>query len=739
MIKILILIFSILITLSCTEPIDTTTKECESNIDCKDNPIKRVCDLRPNSPTINSCIQELLICDPSCKEWENCNNGNCETKVDRCNENSDCDTSYICDSSHNCIKTTLNCDPICEEWENCNNGSCKLANNRCYTTNDCNDNYICGASNNCIEDPSICNPICKEWENCNNGSCELANNRCYTTNDCDDNYICGASNNCVEDPSICNPICKEWENCNNGNCELLNNRCNDNSNCDAGKVCDNTHNCITEVIVEDPNELIRDRHFRRGFKVRSSIQPGDIIGSINPDFEAGEQIWTLGQWASFTDLNNFPKTITPSGDVYWEDIYKRVTIGDSDGVDLSLRVNAKVEYNNTYYVHGSSLGRTTWVHLLGEQTITNPYNQASGCPALSELTALNFSVKAKLLYDHRNISAGYIENNHTAQYLMFFTIQNLNQASAGFGDFLWFGIMLHEDRGRTQPMIQGDDFSQKLIYNIGYDILNDYSNNPITDNEWHTLEEDFLPHIITALQEAWNRGYLSDSHNLSDYKIGGMNLGWEITGLNNAELQIDDLSLIYRKRAAGVNECANGTDNCNINAVCIDTDSSFICRCNSGYTGDGINCTPSTPVDEIRYDFNVDGNKEGWTTQNMSETSPNGGLWIMSVPGNDPLMLSPTLSLDASSYSKIIIRMANDGNPLATSRLQVFWTRTDSTNFTEGISASVDVSNGGGWATYTLDLSSNVEWRGEITRLRIDPILSGDNHSVGIDYIVIAP
>ncbi|XP_072023178.1 lactadherin-like [Amphiura filiformis] len=39
------------------------------------------------------------------------------------------------------------------------------------------------------------------------------------------------------------------------------------------------------------------------------------------------------------------------------------------------------------------------------------------------------------------------------------------------------------------------------------------------------------------------------------------------------------------------NECTLGTDNCDANAACTDTDSSFTCICNAGYGGDGVTCT----------------------------------------------------------------------------------------------------------------------------------------------------
>eukprot|EP00058_Branchiostoma_floridae_P002560 XP_002588048.1 hypothetical protein BRAFLDRAFT_83028 [Branchiostoma floridae] len=39
-----------------------------------------------------------------------------------------------------------------------------------------------------------------------------------------------------------------------------------------------------------------------------------------------------------------------------------------------------------------------------------------------------------------------------------------------------------------------------------------------------------------------------------------------------------------------VDECATGTDNCHEDASCTDTDGSFTCTCNDGYTGNGLLC-----------------------------------------------------------------------------------------------------------------------------------------------------
>ncbi len=285
-------------------------------------------------------------------------------------------------------------------------------------------------------------------------------------------------------------------------------------------------------------------------------------------------------------------------------------------------------------------------------------------------------------------------------------MQNLDPASAGYGDYLWFGVTLYDDRDvRPGLYVAGDAATGKLIYNIG---LAPLSPSGLGDGAWHAIEGDLLPHLLAALREAWARGLLTDSMRLSDYRIGGMNIGWEVPGLNTVELQVEGLSLVYETASSG-----------------------------GGGSGGGGGGTAAP----VRYAFDTDGDREGWTTRNVDDWQggPRGGLWVVRVPGNDPMFVGPAVTVDASRYRTLRLRVANDGNPADASRMQIFWRRRGAPDFSEPNSVWVELPNDGGWRTFTVDLGAQAGWRGTIERLRIDPVVRGNGRSVGLDFVELLP
>ncbi|MCQ6559082.1 hypothetical protein [Paenibacillus mendelii] len=135
--------------------------------------------------------------------------------------------------------------------------------------------------------------------------------------------------------------------------------------------------------------------------------------------------------------------------------------------------------------------------------------------------------------------------------------------------------------------------------------------------------------------------------------------------------------------------------------------------------------------------FDVNGNKQGWTTANVAtDSGPSGGLWVVTANALDPYWQSPPLSILSSNFSKVEINMANQ-NANTTGKVY-FKTHTED-YYSESKSVSFTVSNSGGWDTYTVNLSANTKYTGMITGLRVDPIETGSNAPLGINYIKIVP
>ena len=49
-----------------------------------------------------------------------------------------------------------------------------------------------------------------------------------------------------------------------------------------------------------------------------------------------------------------------------------------------------------------------------------------------------------------------------------------------------------------------------------------------------------------------------------------------------------------------IDECKLNTDECDINASCIDTEGSYQCTCNSGYQGTGLTCAGKGVLQVVR-------------------------------------------------------------------------------------------------------------------------------------------
>jgi hypothetical protein len=283
-------------------------------------------------------------------------------------------------------------------------------------------------------------------------------------------------------------------------------------------------------------ELIRDPHFRIGFQLIEP-KPGQRVayGRLVGVSREAEPAWDLDQWSSRFPLAAEPPTIPKPGVRRWTTAGKAVVCGESGTAeaDLCLAVNASAEYEQRARKSGEP-----WVHLLVEQRFADP-------PSLAVLTSARLRLQARLLRSEFHRTDDYSPGLHAAQFQMFLMLQNQNRESAGFGQLVWFGVPLYDDRSRFPKEHKAQDTggTAMFIFTPGGEVFSDRSAH---DREWIRVDQELRPLFLEALETAWQRGFLVESRNLADYRITGMNLGWEVPGLFDVEMQVRDLSLGVR-------------------------------------------------------------------------------------------------------------------------------------------------------------------------------------------------
>jgi len=134
------------------------------------------------------------------------------------------------------------------------------------------------------------------------------------------------------------------------------------------------------------------------------------------------------------------------------------------------------------------------------------------------------------------------------------------------------------------------------------------------------------------------------------------------------------------------------------------------------------------------WDFNQDGNFEGWEVQNQLDPiqTSNGNLVTKST-GNDPFMISPTINADAASLSHIEIRMKISAGNYA----ELYFMTNSEGTYDESKVLRFPITADGQFHTYIIDMTEATKWNGVITQIRLDPVVT--QATIEIDYIRLLP
>ena len=126
----------------------------------------------------------------------------------------------------------------------------------------------------------------------------------------------------------------------------------------------------------------------------------------------------------------------------------------------------------------------------------------------------------------------------------------------------------------------------------------------------------------------------------------------------------------------------------------------------------------------------------GWTpSKGFSASQMDGSAWGFN-PAVDPFLLSPILSVPASEYNNVEVRLfSHAADTVGT----IYFATASSPGFDGSKSVEFAVTNDGAWHDIVVDMSTNPNWQGTITRLRVDPMgngnADGSYDGMGIDRI----
>jgi len=138
----------------------------------------------------------------------------------------------------------------------------------------------------------------------------------------------------------------------------------------------------------------------------------------------------------------------------------------------------------------------------------------------------------------------------------------------------------------------------------------------------------------------------------------------------------------------------------------------------------------------LKPNFLFRGTRAGWTYSNASDSGyplPADRLRV-NVGASDPIMWGPECSFQAAEVPRLYIRAAHHCAGGGTRTAQIFWERENGASpVSAAQSQSFTAINDGTFRLYTVDLSNNAQWTGQISRLRFDPVPSG----VAGDYVEV--
>lgn len=302
-------------------------------------------------------------------------------------------------------------------------------------------------------------------------------------------------------------------------------------------------------------ELLSDLNFSRGFSVtlfHSNSSNGNRSGELDyaGDAADGGYVWTMAQWGCTHDMVA-DGTLEREGSVFtYTDGGKLLRVDTSRTGAITLGIKGSEEY--TRDEDGNVRERVdsteNWPHILVEQSINSDIGD---CEHLYmeidyRVTSCESLVDRELYPIDADLNA--------AQFQWFITLTDTDPDSVSYGNSMWFGFSMFDTRalgGTPNGLASYDggkeDSTGLFIYMLSLQSVATQQKASVNIptsvvGKDVSVKVDILPYIKQALKIARQNGAMMGA-SIDSLRIGSTNIGWELPGNYDAEVEISYLNL----------------------------------------------------------------------------------------------------------------------------------------------------------------------------------------------------
>ena len=302
-------------------------------------------------------------------------------------------------------------------------------------------------------------------------------------------------------------------------------------------------------------ELLGDLNFSKGFSVtlfHANSSNGNLSGYLTYDGNKadGDNTWRMAQWGCTKDMVA-DGTFERNGSVLtYSDGGKLLQVDSSKTGAITLGIKGSEEY--TKDAEGNIRERTdsteNWPHILIEQGVNA---DTGNCEHL--YMEVNYTVtKCESLVDRELYPIN--PDLNAAQFQWFITLTDMNPESESYGNSMWFGFSMFDTRAMDSTpsgfaSYDGgkEDSTGLFIYMLSLQSVAGQQPGSVNIptsvvGKDVSVKVDILPYINQALKIARQNGAMKGA-SADQLKIGSTNIGWELPGNYDVEVDISYLNM----------------------------------------------------------------------------------------------------------------------------------------------------------------------------------------------------